>query len=409
MPSKCCGKKIQNKIKQKNTHTDSFTFTFAGTRWRKVWEGVGCQPLDQKYDSALLEDFRGWLAANTVSARLQVPRPGGEHSLQIHLQPAGSPVRPEHLASLAGCGQGRTKGVPWLPGCEESRAEETEACWRDVLFGTGRWARTPGPAASAHGSAAEHPVQPEDAAGCTSSTWIYHWRTGILTSASQSEFLFALRYAQMHAMVASAARPSALYTLSMEAMKHPVSHWEDGVPVLLRKPYHKTGAYIGPCHVFSGWAWQEGSLPLLPHGEKGGPAALGSRLCGSVLQHGKGKGLNASMVMAHLAVLQLYCSVDKPVCQTSENPHSHNCGKWSLVTSQPGPLHLHCATACPPVKGTICSGKGSVWRGKLALAITPNSTMKSIVPTCTSYKTCYHYMCLCPFAEMTKHILLLFC
>ena len=119
--------------------------------------------------------------------------------------------------------------------------------WRSTeeTLGTGRWARTPRPAASVPGSTAEQPVRPEDAAGRRSSMGISE--SGELASMSQNDFLFALGYSLMHAMVAPTATPSALYTLSTEVVELPVGHWEDRTPVPLRNTHNKTGAYVGPC------------------------------------------------------------------------------------------------------------------------------------------------------------------
>ena len=101
-------------------------------------------------------------------------------------------------------------------------------------------------------------------------------------------------------------------SLSTEAMEHPLGRWEDGAPVLLRNPHHKTDAYVGPCR-----------LVLSGHGKKAlylyyytvRKAAL---LCWGVdstlvFCNTRGKGLNASTVTAHLAALQLYCGVDEPL------------------------------------------------------------------------------------------------
>ena len=119
--------------------------------------------------------------------------------------------------------------------------------WRSTeeTLGTGRWARTPRPAASVPGSTAEQPVRPEDAAGRRSSMGISE--SGELASMSQNDFLFALWYSLMHAIVAPTATPSALYTLSTEVVELPVGHWEDRTPVPLRNTHNKTGAYVGPC------------------------------------------------------------------------------------------------------------------------------------------------------------------
>ena len=136
-------------------------------------------------------------------------------------------LHPQGLALLLReAGFAATGRVPRLPGCEKLRAEETEARWRDALFGTGRWTRTPGPAMPMCQAVLQSSQSDLRMLQAVRAARGYLARE--LASVSQRDFLFALRYILMHATVASAARPSVLYTLSTEAMEHPLGRWEDG-------------------------------------------------------------------------------------------------------------------------------------------------------------------------------------
>ena len=133
---------------------------------------------------------------------------------------------------------------------------------------------------------------------------------------SSGDFLFAMRYALMHSMVGSAARPSALYTLSAEAMQSPAAGpWDGETAVLLKNPLHKTAAHMGPCR-----------LVVSGHGKKAlffyffivRRAALHcwGLDCEFVFCNTMGKGLNASTVTTHLAAIQRYCGLERPLVAT---------------------------------------------------------------------------------------------
>ena len=335
------------------TLTDSFTFTFAGTRQRRVWEDVaGCQPLDQKYDVALLEDFHGWLAANTVCLP-DSKYPGqvaSTVSKYLFFSRRGAPFdRGAWQAVLdvakvdewleRHAAQRRSPSTLYNYVCCIVKASlfcygrldlQPPAGYHSYLGAKGRVLRRRRGAGETHRLGQEGGLGPRDLRPMCQAVLgssqcdlrmlqavraARGYLAGELASVSQSDFLFSLRYAMMHAMVTSAARPSALYTLSTKAMEHPLGRWEDGAPVLLRNPHHKTGAYVGPCR-----------LVLSGHGKKAlylyyytvRKAAL---LCWGldstrVFCNTRRKGLNASTVTAHLAALQLYCGVDEPLRST---------------------------------------------------------------------------------------------
>ena len=138
---------------------------------------------------------------------------------------------------------------------------------------------------------------------------------GDAVSYDQNDFLFALRYSLMHVMVASAARPSAVYMLKMEAIDHPVGQWDDDSPVLLRNPYHKTGANVGPCRlVVSGHSKK---ILYLYYSIVRRAAILGWGLdTDMVFFNTKGKDLSASMVSSHIKALQRYCGIGEPLSAT---------------------------------------------------------------------------------------------
>lgn len=70
-----------------------------------------------------------------------------------------------------------------------------------------------------------------------------------------SDFLFAMRLALLHAMISVAARPSALYTLTMRQVRAATGAWTDLQPIIIRNPQHKTSASHGPARlVLSGSA-----------------------------------------------------------------------------------------------------------------------------------------------------------
>lgn len=131
---------------------------------------------------------------------------------------------------------------------------------------------------------------------------------------SSRDFLFAMRYALVHTMVGSAARPSALYTLSTEAMLTPVTGaWDDGeTAVLLKNPLHKTSAHGGPCRlVVSGHAKK--ALFFYFFIVRRAALQCWGLECDFVFCNTQGKGLNASTVSTHLAAIQRYCGLERPL------------------------------------------------------------------------------------------------
>ena len=130
--------------------------------------------------------------------------------------------------------------------------------------------------------------------------------------------------------------------------------------MLLRNPHHKTGAYVRSCR-----------LVLKGHGKKAlylyyYTARKVALLCWGldstlVFCNTRGKGLNASTVTAHLAALQLYCGVDKPLRATDirKAMASQLRGTKPSDDVAAGTVASTLCHSVPTVTGTVCLGEGT--------------------------------------------------
>ena len=320
-----------------------------------MWDDVaGRHRLDQKYDAELLEDFHGWVVANTVCL------PGSKYPSQVVSTIAkylcfshrGAPFHQDAWKAVLDV----TRVEEWLERnaaqrCSPSTAYNYVACiLKASNYCYGRLGMQPPAGYHAYLDAKKRVLRrrrradetcrldveglegPEDLrplcqavllSGRSDARMVQAVRAALAylagerASLNRSDFLFAMRYALAHTMIASAARPSALYTLRTEAMEQPVGHWADEAdPLILRNPRHKTSVNVGPCRlVVSG----HGKRTLYLYHFTVRRAAL---LCWGldsphVFCNTKGKALNASQVSTNLRALQRYCGVDNPVGATA--------------------------------------------------------------------------------------------
>ena len=319
-----------------------------------MWDDVaGRHRLDQRYDVELLEDFRGWVVANTVCL------PGSHYPSQVVSTIArylcysrrGAPFHQDAWRAVLDV----TRVDEWLESyaaqrCSPSTLYNYVACLLKAShYCYGRLGMQTPAGYHAYLDAKKRVLRrrrradetcrldleagdgPEDLRPLCQAVLLsgrcdarmvqvvraaHAYLAGEQASLNRRDFLFAMRYALAHTMLASAARPSALYTLRTEAVEQPVGHWADATdPLLLRNPLHKSTSYVGPCRlVVSG----HGKRTLYLYHFTVRRAAL---LCWGldspyVFCNSRGKALNASQVSANLKALQRYCGVDKSVCAT---------------------------------------------------------------------------------------------
>lgn len=142
-----------------------------------------------------------------------------------------------------------------------------------------------------------------------------HFLTSGGQTLSRSDFLFPMRLALVHLMVSVAARPSAIYTLTVDAVTTATGSWSGNGQVLIKSASHKTAETHGPAWlVLSG----RGKMVFWMYFSIIRPAALKARGSNSqfVFFNAAAKQLRASSVSANIKKLQVTCGMLRPLTST---------------------------------------------------------------------------------------------
>lgn len=128
-------------------------------------------------------------------------------------------------------------------------------------------------------------------------------------------FLFAMRFAVMHVMASVAARPSAIYTLTVNHVEMTDANWSDGSPVIIKNQQHKTGGSCGTARlVLSG----KGKMVFALYCRYMRPAAMAnwSINCQYVFFNTAGNPLSPSTFVTNIRTLQRELGVQEQYCAT---------------------------------------------------------------------------------------------